>query len=77
MVNEDLLSLCDDAALDKLFLTACPRCGAIGQVRLERNGQHIQAKCSLDSKHITFVKQKLSPEERAKWDSLKQSRGNK
>lgn len=67
----DLLSLCDDDALDKLFLAACPRCGAIGQVVLNRNGVHIQAKCAIDSKHMGFVKQKLSPEERAKWDSLK------
>ena len=48
----------------------CPQCDG-NSVVLSRAGAHIKASCAADGAYIKFVRQKLPPEERAKWDARK------
>lgn len=69
-MNEDLHELIEPGADPK----ACPDCGPI-VATLSKRGPHIKATCPGCGRYLAFVRQRLSPEERAKWDRLKASKG--
>ena len=67
MVNRADLLVRVEEDLSRL---SCPRCDGDG-VTLSEAGSHIKASCAADGAYIKFVRQKLPPEERAKWDARK------
>jgi hypothetical protein len=50
------------------FVQTCARCGWVGEPDFSESGSHIRANCGQCGRYLKFVKQNLSPEERAYWD---------
>lgn len=63
----DLWERVDLSAVPKI----CPHCGDNIVPKLSESGSHIRADCPACGRYIKFLKQRLSPEERAKYDRLK------
>ena len=70
VIPEDLKSLVEED-LSRLMCNRVGCDGGMGDVALSRAGAHIKAACAACGAYIKFVRQKLPPEERAKWDARK------
>lgn len=53
---------------EDLSTLACQHCGSVGSAVLSEAGPHIKATCGGCRRYMKFVRQKLSPEERARWN---------
>ena len=73
-MTENLRDLLDDGEWEKLLAWECPTCWAKGATTLSRSAQHIKASCGRCDRYARFCRQKLSAEERAKWDAKKAQR---
>ena len=65
--NADLLARIEE----DLSVLKCQHCGQPGTAVLSEAGPHIKATCGHCGKYMKFVRQKLSPEDRARWNRLK------
>lgn len=73
-MTKNLRDFLDDGEWEKLLAWECPVCWAVGATALSRSNKHIKASCARCGLYARFCRQKLSADERAKWDAKKASR---